>query len=142
MYKKISILLTILFIFLFFMSVSTFAVDNVKNTVNSGVNTVADGVDRLGSDVRNGIGAVENGIENMASDAMGDTNDENKTNKNTTADSNYTASRISADATAATSNAASSTLWIWVAVAIAAIVIIGLVWYYASQENTINTHRH
>lgn len=132
MLKKISIIVSIFFIFLCIATLS-FATDNVKNAVNSGVNTVVDGVDNLGSDVRNGIGDVENGIENVFKDdgeAMTFTNETG----------NYNASRIDTS-TAGITGAGTDTLWIWVIVAIAAIIIIGLVWYYASQDNAINS-RH
>lgn len=124
MHKKslilVSVVLFVLCIFSGFVSANT---GDVKNGVSNVTNAVVDGVNRMGSDVRNGIGSAENGVEDAL--RMNDT----KINDNVR---DYTATRTSADGL--TSNA--STMWVWVIVAIAAIVIIGLVWYYGSTNNT------
>ena len=75
--------------------------------------------------MRNGVDRVEDGVEGAL------TMDNVNTTARTTTD-DYTATR-----TATTTNATGtnmSTMWIWVIVAIAAMVIVGLVWYYGSQN--------
>ena len=130
MYKKSLILVSVIFFALCIFSSCTFATDNVKNAISNVTNTVVDGAARLGDDVRSGVGNMENGIENT----LNMNNDENVTKVHTDTDNNdgYMATRTTADATTTNDT---STLWIWLIVAIAAIVIIGLVWYYGTQNN-------
>ena len=108
--------------------------NNIKNTINGATNTVVDGTQNLAEDVRSGIGTaentIENGINNMGNAVM------DGANSIEDADA-YTATRTAAD-DATTGNAMNSTTWVWVILAIAAIVIIGSVWYYASERN--HTH--
>ena len=137
MLKKVSIILFIVFCFLCVSNIC-FATDNnmgdnVKNTINSGVNTVVDGVGNLAEDARNGVGRMENGIENF----MNTDNTDNANNGNDNA-GNYNATRTAI--TDSGNNGGmlgmdTTTMWIWVILAIAAIVIVGLVWYYGSQNN-------
>lgn len=136
MYKKALILVSVILFALCIFSSYVFATDNVKNAISNVTDTVVDGAARLGNDVRSGVGTVENGIENT----FNMNNDNNKADTGTTTTDNtgivttddYVATRTTADATT-TNN--TSTLWIWLIVAIAAIVIIGLVWYYGTQNN-------
>ena len=134
MLKKVSIILFIAFCFLC-VSNFCFATDNnmgnnIKNTVGSGVNTVVDGVGNLAEDARNGVGHIENGIENTFNMDNGDNRNDNAGNYNATrtaiTDSGNNGGMLGIDTT---------TMWIWVILAIAAIVIVGLVWYYGSQNN-------
>ena len=64
----------------------------------------------------------------------------NGDNKNTTTNNNrmtttndYAVTRTTTDAM---TNNGTSNLWIWLIVGIAAIMIIGLVWYYGTQNRT------
>lgn len=107
---------------------------NVKNAVNSGTNTVVDGMSNLAGGVRNGIGHVENGIEDaLTMDDMDTENNDEMAGGTTTGE--YTATR-----TATTGDNAglfgidTSTMWVWIIVALASIVIVGLVWYYGTQN--------
>lgn len=109
--------------------------NSIKNGVSSVTNTVVDGTQNLARDVRNGFGNVENGIEGALTM---DTNTTTNTNGTMTTDNNYTATRT-ATTRAVTDDTGlfgidTSTMWIWAIVAIAAIGIIGLVWYYGSQN--------
>ncbi len=142
MYKKSLILVSIIFCIIC-ISTFSFAADGVKNAMNGATNTVVDGVNRLGSDVRNGVGNLENGIEG-AIDDMGDNNDYNNNqdatvnltnddNNDVTATTDYTATRTTADAVGDTVN--TTTTWVWIILAVASVVIVGLVWYYATQNN-------
>lgn len=110
--------------------------EHLANDVKTGINDVAsdivDGAEHLGDDVRNGVGNAENGVEGAL-------------NIDNTTTTNYVATRTTGDstgsdtATATGINTNNPTTWIWVIVAIAAVIIVALVWYYASQ-NTTNKH--
>lgn len=151
MYKKSLIILSAILFVLCICTSSVFATDgntanNVKNGVSNVTNSVVDGVSRMGSDVRNGIGAVENGIEDTFD--MNDTDNGNNADNNnndmapsatdttggTGATGDYTTTRT-AD-TAGTTDDGMANIWVWMIVAVAAIVIIGLVWYYGTQNTT------
>lgn len=126
--------LTILFIIFCILCISNvcFAnntANNIKDSVNSATTTAVDGAKNLATDVRHGVGSVENGIEGALS--MNNMNTQT-THTTGTANNNYTATRTAT--TANTTGMGTSTMWVWAIVAIAAIVIIGLVWYYGSQN--------
>lgn len=136
MYKKSLIVLFVFFAVLFVSSFSFANVNDVKNTVNNGTDAVIDGVDRLGSSVRNGIGNAENSI----SDAL--TMDNNMANTNTNNNNMQTAQSsiatgngydVTRTATAGTTD--TTNIWVWIALAVAAVVIVGVVWYYVSDNN-------
>ena len=131
MLKKIAIILFIVFCFLCVSNICFATGDtgnNIKNTLSSGVNTVVDGMGNLAEDTRNGVGRMENGIENFMN--MDNNSDNNNGNYNVT----RTAITDSGD-NGGIMGMDSTTMWIWIILAIAAIVIVGLVWYYGSQNN-------
>ena len=136
MKKKSLLILSILFAILCICTVS-FATNELKNGIHNVTDGVVDGLDNLGKDVRNGVGAVENTIEDGVRN-MGNAMDSNdNTTAPITGNNNYTATRTAAtDAT--TTNTMNSSLWTWIILAVAGIVIIGLVWYYATQN--VNEH--
>lgn len=139
MTKKIIIATTIILCTIFACTYS-FAANEIKNAAN---------------DVRNGVGNVENGVENVAKDVTGAirqgtnnvenaggnmTNDmtRNNTTSTTTTNSGNTNRGYTAARTSTGIFGTSSTMWTWLILAIVAVVIIGLVWYYAMQKN--NSH--
>jgi len=146
--KRKSFILLITIVILSFATTS-FASDmgnNVKNTVNGATNAVVDGVQNLAEDVRSGIATAENAIENGmrdvgnavmdgANDAMDTTN--NVVDGDDNGDANYMTTRTIGEDTSIINNTAATT-WTWIAIAIAGLVIVGLVWYYASER----THKH
>lgn len=122
MLKKNLLILFIIFCILCVSNVcfADNTMDDMKNDVMSAKNTVVDGVENLAEDARSGVGKVENSIEGALT--MDNTN-------------SYTSARTSTTMTDTTTR--TSTLWIWAIVAIAAIGIIGMVWFY-STENRIH----
>lgn len=120
-----------------------FAAENNDN-VNLG-QEITDSLDKTGDSVRNVAEDVMNGVDGNNRN-MGNNNN-NNTNHNTTntnrnrnayTDNNafsngYNAVRTSVDDTA-TGNM-STTTWVWIILAVVAIVIVGMVWYYAVQNN-------
>lgn len=131
----------VLLITLFIISLSTvcFASDmgnDVKNTVNGATNTVVDGARNLAEDVRSGIGTAENSIENGVRN-IGDAVMYGADDVADNGDADYMTTRTVGEDVSVINNTAATT-WTWIAVAIAALVIVGLVWYYASERN----HKH
>ena len=123
MKRKTLIILSILFALLFISTIS-FANNDIKDGVHSATDAVIDGASNLVNDARKGVGAIENTVENGAKD-IGNAIHHDNTNGYTTT-------------TGTTTNAMNSTLWTWVILAVAAVVIIGLIWYYASQNNHVD----
>lgn len=129
MAKKIFISLAIIFLSL--CCSVCFAAENNSN-VNLG-EEITDSLDKAGSSVRN-----------VADDAMNEVDGRDRNNNNNTENRNsntakngftnsYNAVRTSVDEVA-TGNM-STTTWIWIILAVAAIVIVAMVWYYATQNN-------
>ena len=127
MKRKTFIILYILFAILFISTIS-FANNDIKDGVHSATDAVIDGASNLVNDARKGVGAIENTVENGAKD-IGNAIHHDNTN-------GYTATRTATTGT--TTNGMNSTLWTWVILAVAAVVIIGLIWYYASQNNHVD----
>ena len=63
-------------------------------------------------------------------------------NRGTTRNDNagYTATRTADDATGSAGFMNDTTMWVWLILAVAAVIIVALVWYYATQNNTTDTH--
>ena len=143
-------------ILLFVLSITTicFATDNVKSTISNVTNDVVDGVNNLGEDVREGIGNAENyvedGINNLsenfrndsqnAEDDMQSYSDNMETGTPTETTDSYGTTRTSADIN--TNNNTIASIWTWISLAIAAVVIVGLVWYYAMQNSNEYNSNH
>lgn len=129
MLKKSLLILSIIFCILCVSNVcfASNTAGNMKNGVSTATNTVIDGASNLAHDVKNGIGNAENGIEG----ALSMNNMRTNMNDNNIDTTGYTATRT---ATTGAMGTSSSTMWIWAIVAIAAVVIVGLVWYYGSQN--------
>ena len=137
MYKKTFIILSVFSVILFIGTTSLAAMNanDVKNGVNGVTNTIVDGVNNLGSDVRTGIGNAENTIEGAVNDVNNMNNNENQNNEPITQNDqndNYTATRTADDASFL---GTSTNTWLWIAIIVAAAIIIGIVWYYATQTN-------
>ena len=111
-----------------YKSTISFANNDIKDGVHSATDAVIDGASNLANDARKGVGAIENTVENGAKD-IGNAMHHDNTN-------GYTATRTATTGT--TTNGMNSTLWTWVILAVAAVVIIGLIWYYASQNNHVD----
>ena len=131
--KKKSLLIVSVLLAILFISSISFANNEVKNDIHNATDTVVDGAENLAEDVRNGIGNAEDAIENGVRDA-GTAITDGANDMTRTDNSGYTATRTTASDTT-TNNTMNSTLWTWIALAIAAVVIVGLVWYYATQHN-------
>lgn len=103
---------------------------------------IQNGMQNLGNDVRTGIQATENVIENTAQDMtnndeglFNDDNDNMMTTDVTDDNDGYTTTRTGTDATGTNGIMNTTTMWTWVILAATAIIIVSLVWYYATQNN-------
>lgn len=102
-------------------------------------NEVKDSLDKAGETVRNVVGGAENVVEKGGEAITSGVKDARNTMENGTSratetdrDDGYTATRTATNGTFA---GMSGTTWTWFILAIAALAIIGLVWYYAMQNN-------
>ena len=127
MKRKTLIILSILFALLFISTIS-FANNDIKDGVHSATDAVIDGASNLVNDARKGVGAIESTVENGAKDISNAIHHDNT--------NGYTTTRTATTGT--TTNGMNSTLWTWVILAVASVVIIGLIWYYASQNNHVD----
>lgn len=146
MTKKIIIAITII-LCASFITTYSFAADEIKN----GAMDAANGI-------RNVVGNAENGVENVAKDAAGairkGTNDVENAGENVTGHVKNGANNVEKGAENTRNDIASSTndgysatrtatgmfgtsniMWTWLILAVIAVVIVGLVWYYAAQNN-------
>lgn len=137
MVKKVFLLVTMLATILFLTSFS-FAANNTKNLGND----IKDSLDKAGNNVGNWVNDMKdagqnamNNVENATEGAMNHV--ENMTNNGDsnyrydgTNNGNYTASR-----TATFGNGTNNgTTWVWIILGIVALIIIGLSWYYMSDN--------
>lgn len=158
--KKSIFIISFVLVALFFSFSCVFAEDggqkvinDIKNTTNGASDMVQDAANGTGGAIGNGANDVRDGAENVANDAKdavenagndigsgaenagndiknGTENTEN--NMRNQSDNAYTATRT---ATNGTGNFMSRDIWTWIIVGIIAIVIVALIWYYASRNN-------
>lgn len=159
MQKRTLIILSALFVALLMLSTTAVFASDTSDKMKSGIsdagNTIVDGAERLRNDVRSGINDVESGIEDGAQDLMNDSkdskdsmnNDNDKVNgafeinNGGRSDSDYTATRTSADDSMATGsgfNMTNPNTWVWILAAIAAVIVVALVIYAVTQPTGRN----
>lgn len=120
-----------------------FAANNeMSDSMNKAGNTIehaTDGVRNVVGNVENGAARIGNGVQDLgntfADGAARVANDGVTLNANN--DDQYTAVRT---ATGGSFMGMNGTTWTWFILAIAALVIVGLVWYYAMQNNEYKTN--
>lgn len=96
--------------------------NDVKNATGDVMNGAKNGVENAGNDVKNGV----QNIGNDANNAM-----------NNMDNNGYTATRTATEQNAvnSTQNWMNRDIWTWIIVGIITIVIVALIWYYASRNN-------
>ena len=93
--------------------------------VQNGMNTVGNATQNMSNDVNNAGENMANGVKNMGDD-MG----------NAIGNMDYTAERTSTENNANNAaNAGFNNTWTWIIVGIIALVVIGLIWYFVTQNN-------
>lgn len=105
------------------------AVEGTENVLKDGAAAVGNGTKDLGNTIQNGATAVGNGAKNVGTTMQ---NGVSSVTRNKDENTGYTAMRT---ATGGTFMGMNGTTWTWFILAIAALAIIGLVWYYAMQNN-------
>lgn len=139
MKKKSLIILFTMLAVLFIFCNKSFANETLKNDIQDVGNDIMNGANNLASDVRNGVGAIENTAENgLNAIGSGITDTMNNMGNMLTTDTmnnddGYAATRTSITDT--NNNYTTSTMWTWIALGIAAAVIVGLVWYYGTEND-------
>lgn len=96
---------------------------NIRDTFNDGANNLRNTTENIGNTTMNGMNAVGNTITNTTNTVANDVADTSNT-------AGYTATR-----TAQNTDGMMSNTWMWIIIAIAAVVIIGAIWFYATQSN-------
>ena len=90
---------------------------NASNGVDNAANGIGNAAENVGNDMRNAAENVQDNMENQANDS-------------------YTATRTASEnAGNNTSGWMNRDLWTWIVVGIITIVIVALIWYYASRNN-------
>ena len=99
--------------------------NDVKNVTEDAMNGAKNGAENVGNDVKNGM-------QNMGNDANNAMNNMNNQNNN-----DYTATRTAAEQNTGntTQNWMNRDIWTWIIVGIITIIIVALIWYYASRNN-------
>lgn len=123
-----------------FATSSVFAANNeIGDSMTKATNTVRNVVGGAENVVENAAGAIGTGVKDLGNtftDGAARVTNTTNNNANKVTD-RYTTTRTSTTGT--TNNGTflgmSSNVWTWLVLAIAAIAIVGLVWYYAVQNN-------
>lgn len=166
MTKKILIITLVLACTLFLGS-SVFAAGAIQNAARDMGTEMQDSWDKLGNTTQNMGNNVQGAIGTMGDTLTGNNNNNNTTTNNTdnvndatagtnnnTNDDNgwfneddnttgYTATRTTGDTTTTGTGLFgmnTDTMWTWIVLAVVGAAIIGVVWYFATQNSTTNRH--
>lgn len=128
---------------LLFVNTFSYATNSLKTDFQEMTNSIINNTENLGNNVKNGIENTGNTIEDGARDFgnmlsnemqdMGNTINSDMDNMTGTTNSSYTATRT--ESTMSDTDITNSSMWTWIAIAVAGAVIVGLVWYYATEHN-------
>ena len=126
-----------------------FAADNsVGGMINDAGSHIKNAVEDTGNAVKGGVESIGNGIKDVGNSAVSGLNDATQTRNNnrttgsmTNGNNNgrYSATRTATNGTFMGMN---GTTWTWFILGITALAIVGLVWYYAMQNNSEYDHSH
>ncbi|MBR2785914.1 MAG: hypothetical protein IKD76_00150 [Clostridia bacterium] len=116
------------------------ATDNASNDLQNNSENVGDAMNNAGNDVKNTMQDAGNGIKNTMEDVGNgakntvENADNNMENRNNDA---YTVTRTATENNTGntTSSWANTNMWTWIIIGVITIVIIALIWYYASKGN-------
>ena len=134
--KSIIFIITVLAL-LFFASFSfaTNLGNDIKDSMQKAGNTISNMANDVTSASENMMNNMGNSMNNVMSGMRNTMNNDNSNNRNISEtnsnNGNYTTSRVSA--LEDTTN--NGMMWIWIVIGIAALAIIGLSWYYVSDNN-------
>lgn len=139
--KTFSLLIAI---FLIFITTNVFAMNGEfgesMNKAGNNIRNVVGGAENVVENVANGIGTGVQNIGNAFTD--NDMNNDNMDN-GSLENGGYAATRTATPRTTSNTNSGIGTnAWTWIILAIAAILIVGLVWYYAKQNKNQYDDNH
>ena len=149
MFKKASFCFVIIATIILFTSFcfATNLGNEMQNSMDKTGNTVGnvvEGATNAGKEVVNNVGNTLNGAMNGMKEAMNNITDDmdnntatgnminNATSNENDTNNNYTATRTATFGTGTDNN----TIWIWAILGVVALLIIGLSWYYMSDNKT------
>lgn len=146
MNKKIFI--SILIVFAILLSTFVFANNDTTlgNELKNSIDKSGDTLQNVGEGARNIASDIGNGIQNAASNVgqgvedMFDGNDDNWGDNNNNGNNGnnendgYVATRTTTDGGAGMAGMMNNTTWIWLIMGIVAVAIVGLTWYYVTQN--------
>ena len=107
--------------------------NNVKDKTQDAMNNAKNGTEKAGNDVKNAAenagNNVKDGMQNMGNDMNNGMNNQGT--------NDYTATRTATEQNTGnnTQNWMNRDIWTWIIVGIISIVIVALIWYYASRNN-------
>ena len=113
------------------------AAEDTGNTVKDMAEDAGEGMKNVTDSVMNTANRTMDGTENIVDDSKNtiDSGNNETTTENLTG--SYNTTKTDADiGTATASN--NATMWMWIMLAVVAVLIIGLVWYYAASSNNSN----
>lgn len=103
--------------------------NNMKNKAQDAGNNIKGSLENAGNNLQNAGNNMMNSVENAGNDMMNSTD-------NMMNDDGYTASRTAAETNNNQANGwMNRDMWTWIIVGIITIVIVALIWYYASRHN-------
>ena len=108
-------------------------VGNVGNGIRNGAEGVKNGVQNMGNSVSNMMNTDNNETAMNNTDNMQNDNDTSMGMMGRTNNGGYTAARTAA---VGDTNSENTLTWTWFIIAAATILIVGLVWYYGTQNET------
>ncbi|MCI9017059.1 MAG: hypothetical protein HFJ53_07865 [Clostridia bacterium] len=103
--------------------------DNIRNAVSGTENVIRDGASAIGSGIQDLGNTFKDGAARVTQDTTPNNNDNN----------GYRAVRTATDGSFM---GMSGSTWTWFILGLAALAIVGLVWYYAMQNNTDYSKDH
>jgi CHASE3 domain sensor protein len=113
--------------------------ENIKNnmvdTVNNAGNVVGDTASGTAGAVKDGINNVGNATQNMTNDVKNGSENMANDMNNGMNNMDYEATRTSTENNNNTPDNSFNNTWTWIIFGIIALVVIGLVWYYVTQNN-------
>ncbi len=122
--------------------------DNSMDKAGTTLQSAGEGIRNAASDIGNGISnaasSVGRGIEDIFNGDENNNQDNSNQNSMTTntemAGTNYNVARTSTDRITGTTM--SNSAWVWLILGIVGVAIVGLTWYYVSQNNDTSRRNH
>ena len=106
------------------------SMNNTERDMNNTMNNVGNTAGNVVNDIGQGVGGAINSVGNAVTDIGSDVG-------NGMAGNSYNATR-----TATNTDNTMSNLWTWMIVGIAVVAIVGLIWYYSTENDNQNRKKN